>query len=90
MTLYKVLKDFPSRNGVTQYKVGQSVCLDPNSRTKALVEMGYVEEYSPDDDYVGIIKDGLMRIGRFKRVHVEPTMYAGKHKYFNIIIDEEI
>lgn len=42
MGVYKVLKDFPSRNGVKQYKAGTSIQLYDNSRTKALVEMGAI------------------------------------------------
>ncbi|MCM1218178.1 MAG: hypothetical protein NC548_27145 [Lachnospiraceae bacterium] len=41
---YKVLKDFPSRNGANQYKAGRVIQLDMNTRTKALVEMGYIKE----------------------------------------------
>lgn len=44
MGIYKVLKDFPSRNGVEQYKLGETIHLDENSRTKALAEMGYIEK----------------------------------------------
>lgn len=44
MKSYLVLKDFPSRNATRQYIAGTAAYLAWNSRTKALEEMGYIEQ----------------------------------------------
>lgn len=42
MKIYKVLKAFPSRNGVTEYKVGETLRVADNTRTQGLVRMKYL------------------------------------------------
>lgn len=65
MGVYKVLKDFPSRNGVKQYEAGTSVQLDDNSRTKALIEMGFIEKdtdsYAREDAKIIATPSRLLR-----------------------------
>lgn len=90
MTLYKVLKDFPSMRGGTEYITGETVRLCENNRTAGLIQMGYIKLYHTDDNYAGIIEDQLLSSGNFKNIDVVPTMTAGKHKYFNIHIEEKM
>lgn len=48
MKSYLVLKNFPSRNATREYIAGTTACLAWNSRTKALEEMGYIQQNKPD------------------------------------------
>lgn len=72
MSAYKVIKDFPSRNGVTQYKAGQTIQLDENSRTKALVEMGYIEKHSAGKDLITSIAVAIQQVTGIKRTKICP------------------
>lgn len=82
--IYKVLKDFPSRNGVRQYQAGQSIQLDLNSRTKSLLEMGYIENTVVERDSTTTIAEAIYKTGRFEEVKVKPL---GRNS-FKVCVEE--
>ncbi len=94
MGVYKVLKDFPSRNGVTQYKAGQTIQLDENSRTKALVEMEYVRkvEYgsqtASNNKLAVRICDAVSKIDGVGDVTVTEASYVKSYRVFWVKIEE--
>lgn len=45
---YRVLKEFPSRNGAKNYEPEQLIWLRLNTRTRALVDLGYIQEHTPE------------------------------------------
>lgn len=91
MGIYKVLKDFPSRNGVKQYKTGESITLDNNSRTKALLEMGYIGDLRRGVivDLPAFIATTLHETGRFKRVKIRQLSKDSKTNYIYLIVEEK-
>lgn len=50
MPEYKVLKDFPSRNGAKEYKTGRIIELNKSTRTRTLIAMGYIKEAERETD----------------------------------------
>lgn len=49
MKIYKVLKDSPAMRAGTQYRAGETLRLDKNTRTKGLEKMGYIREATIED-----------------------------------------
>lgn len=85
MSAYKVLKDFPSRNGVRQYKVGQIIHLDENSRTKALSEWKYIEKI--EVSIAGRIAVAIRQIRGVRLANVKQYGARGKRKYLNVEVE---
>lgn len=88
MGIYKVLKDFPSRNGVRQYKAGQNIHLDDNSRTKALMEMGYIEAKLSTASLVERIALAITKLDGVTGVKVEPRGSAFGKRVYKISVKE--
>lgn len=88
MGIYKVIKDFPSRNGVRQYKAGSNVELGTNSRTKALVEMGYISKCIESEISVKEVADAIKKIPKVREVSVRYTGHNLEKCYFEVGIKE--
>lgn len=92
MSAYKVTKDFPSRNGVTQYKVGQIIQLDDNSRTKALVKMGYIQKGLTEKHSEFLARqicDAVSHIDGIDDVSVANVGFGKKNHVFCVKVREE-
>lgn len=89
MGIYKVLKDFPSRNGVRQYKVGQNIQLDDNSRTKALVGMGYIKNESNGLRLARLIVDAISSVRGIKDVSVSEAGHGTKRHAYMVTVEEK-
>lgn len=86
---YKIIKDFPSRNGVKHYKAGNTVVLGWNSRTKALIGMGFIRHISAFKNNVRIDigscsletlidKYGNMTFNEVLQKHIEEEVCASQ------------
>lgn len=89
MSVYKVIKDFPSRNGVRQYKTDQMVSLDANSRTKALLEMGYIIEKCDESSLPHKIVRALSTIKGVKNATISSAGKGRLREAFMVVIEEE-
>lgn len=85
MPAYKVNTRFPSRNGAKEYKEGQIIQLEENSRTKSLIEMGYIEPAEEEECSIEIWLERVMRnYPPIKAARIKKYKKCGKRKFIYI------